>query len=317
MAVWISKSIFAAIGGRKDRIIFLNDIIKIWKTWVVGSYKYCTIVGFLVLIVESVFTWDIKSFVDLCFEQQLVSRKDHKAKAQNNKCPSNSTPIEIYDLVEKHTRINRRKRKKNRRYLKQSDYENKQNKKYDRCNDYKYVVNLSSVNLNETEIKLLSKGLSFCPTPHKIDWIELKTDLSDFARRLRLKENFYGRESSEYYNPEDDNPFKRKSTWTPDKNREPTLDLFIHLITKDILNTKPLKIADNLTKQEREALKNLTERNDIVIKPEDKGKAIVIMDTERYKAECFRQLNNPKFYKQLPKDITHQVEDRIRIRFKR
>ena len=65
---WISKSIFAAIGGRKDRIIFFNDIIKIWKTWVVGSYKYCTIVGFLVLIVESVFTWDIESFVDLCFD---------------------------------------------------------------------------------------------------------------------------------------------------------------------------------------------------------------------------------------------------------
>ena len=153
--------------------------------------------------------------------------------------------------------------------MKQSDYVNKLNKKYDRCNDYKYVVNLSSVNLNKTEIKLLSKGLSFCPTPHKIDWIELKTDLSDFARRLRLKEYFHGKESSEYYNPEDDNQFKRKSTWTPDKNREPALDLFIHLITKDILNTKPLKIADNLTNQEREALKNLTERNDIVIKPAD------------------------------------------------
>ena len=78
-----------------------------------------------------------------------------------------------------------------------------------------------------------------------------------------------------------------------------------------------MKIADNLTKQEREALKNLTERNDIVIKPADKGKATVIMDTEIYKAECFRQLNNPKFYKQLPKDITHQVEDRIRIHLKR
>ena len=76
-------------------------------------------------------------------------------------------------------------------------------------------------------------------------------------RRLRLKEYFYGKESSEYYNPQDDNPFKCKSTWTPDKNREPALELFIHLITKDILNTKPLKIADNLTKQEREALKIL------------------------------------------------------------
>ena len=82
-------------------------------------------------------------------------------------------------------------------------------------------------------------------------------------------------------------------------------------------NLKPLKIADNLTKQEREALKNLTERNDIVIKPADKGNAAVIMGTEKYKAECYRQLNDPKFYKRLPKDITHQVEDRIHIRLKR
>ena len=138
--------------------------------------------------------------------------------------------------------------RKNRQYLKQSDYVNKVNKKYDRCNNYKYIVNLSSVNINETEIKLLFKGLSFCPTPHKIDWIKLKTDLSDFARRLRLKEYFYGKESSEYYKPDDDNSFKHKSTWSPDKNREPTLDLFTHLITKDILNTQPLKIGDNLTK---------------------------------------------------------------------
>ena len=95
------------------------------------------------------------------------------------------------------------------------------------------------------------------------------------------------------------------------------LEIFIHPITKDILNTKPFKIAGNLTKQEREALKNLTERNDIVINPADKGKATVIMDTEKYKAECYWQLNNPKFYKRLSKDVTHQVEDRIRICLKR
>ena len=39
------------------------------------------------------------------------------------------------------------------------------------------------------------------------------------------------------------------------------------------------------------------------------GKATIIMDTENYKAECYRQLNDPKFYKRLPKDITRQVED--------
>ena len=64
----IFKGIFAAIRGRKNKIIFLKDIIKIGYTWVVGSDKYGTVVGFLVLVVESVFGWDIESFVDLCFD---------------------------------------------------------------------------------------------------------------------------------------------------------------------------------------------------------------------------------------------------------
>ena len=32
------------------------------------GYKYGTVDGFLVLVVESVFTWDIGSFVDLYFD---------------------------------------------------------------------------------------------------------------------------------------------------------------------------------------------------------------------------------------------------------
>ena len=65
---WIFKGIFAVIRGRKDMIIFFNDIIKIWLTCVVGGDKYCMVVGFLVLVEESVFMWDIESFADLCFD---------------------------------------------------------------------------------------------------------------------------------------------------------------------------------------------------------------------------------------------------------
>ena len=52
------------------------------------------------------------NITDKKLEQQLVSRKDQKAKAQNNKYLSDSTPIEIYDLAKKHTRINGRNWKK-------------------------------------------------------------------------------------------------------------------------------------------------------------------------------------------------------------
>ena len=55
---------------------------------------------------------------------------------------------------------------------------------------------------------------------------------------------------------------------------------------------------------------------DIIIKPADKGKAVVVLDTEDYKKECYRQINDPKFYKQIKKDNTHEIEERIRRRLK-
>lgn len=48
------------------------------------------------------------------------------------------------------------------------------------------VVNLSSRTLTEAENALLSKGLSFCPTPAEIDVYALKKDVSEYMRRLRL-----------------------------------------------------------------------------------------------------------------------------------
>ena len=215
-------------------------------------------------------------------------------KSSNNEPPkANDPPFELHDLSDKQQRIHRRKRKKNRPYLNKHDYLRKCQNKYHKCDNSNYVVNLSTVDLSVAELKLLSKGLSFCPTPQNIDWIELKADLEDFPRRLRLKEYFHGRKSSNYVS--DPNPFKKKNSWTPNKDRDIGLELFIQLLKSDILNTKPSKIADNLSKHEREPFQKLIAHTDIVIKPADKGKAVVVLDIEEYKKECYRQLNDPKF----------------------
>ena len=187
-------------------------------------------------------------------------------------------------MADKQKRIQGRKRKKNRCYLKHHDYLTKCQNKYDKYDDSNYVVNLSSVDLPEAEIKLLSKGLSFCPTPPKVDWIELKAEVEDFSCRLHFKEYFHGRESSQYIS--DPSPFKKKSTRTPNKDRDLGLELFIQLLKNNILNSKPTKIADNISKSEREALQTLINRTDIVIKPADKRKATVILNTDDYKKEC-------------------------------
>jgi hypothetical protein len=50
------------------------------------------------------------------------------------------------------------------------------------------VVNLSSKDLKPDEIRILSKGLNFCPTPNKINEEQLSANLDKFTTSLRIKE---------------------------------------------------------------------------------------------------------------------------------
>ena len=54
------------------------------------------------------------------------------------------------------------------------------------------MVNLTSRVRTPAKNSLLSKGLSFCPSPREIDIFALRKDFSDYVRRLRLKEYFCG-----------------------------------------------------------------------------------------------------------------------------
>lgn len=54
------------------------------------------------------------------------------------------------------------------------------------------------------------------------------------------------------------------------------------------MSSQPAVIRDNLSKQEREAIKKLQKRVDIVIKPADKGSGTVIMDYKWYVDGCLR-----------------------------
>ena len=81
------------------------------------------------------------------------------------------------------------------------------------------MVNLSGSALSEAEINLLSKGLSFCPTPRHID-------LEKFFRQLRLKEFFLEEEEAE---EESDAKalFHPPSSWMPPKRRDAALEAYI------------------------------------------------------------------------------------------
>ena len=70
------------------------------------------------------------------------------------------------------------------------------------------------------------------------------------------------------------------------------------------LGSKELKkTPDNLDREERTAIKTLKQNKDIIIKPADKGAAIVVMDKTNYVGEAERQLANQVHYKRLEEPV--------------
>ena len=181
---------------------------------------------------------------------------------------------------------------------------------------------LSSKDLKPDEICILSKGLKFCPTPNKINEEQLSADLDKFARSLRIKEYLLAKErdfpvdgSSD---SEDDNGvplprFKKKSSWNPKPSKNTTLESFIDLVKMDVQTAASTNIPthNNLTPAEKGAIQELKERDDIVIKPVDKGSAVVVMDKVDYLEEANRQLTEETFYKKLDSDPTKEFSTRI------
>jgi hypothetical protein len=168
------------------------------------------------------------------------------------------------------------------------------------------VVNLSSSTLTTAELNLLSRGLKFCPTPLEVNQIELSQDLTQYYRRIRLREFFLDEPSSE---PE---PFRKKSTWVPPKNRVPAMETYVQVVSSEVNNSAPThRIQDNMPREERQALNSIKTRTDIIIKPADKGSAVVVMDRQQYIDETMKHLNNRTNYAVLGSDPTDSFSQQI------
>ena len=109
----------------------------------------------------------------------------------------------------------------------------------------------------------------------------------------------------------DNSTFRPHSTWMPPKDRNQTLEIYIKAIRGDteklLTAAKKRRTKDNLTHEERQALKHLRRHDDIVIKPADKGSAIVVQSKVDYIHEAERQLSNSTCYRKLTKDPTPDI----------
>ena len=81
----------------------------------------------------------------------------------------------------------------------------------------------------------------------------------------------------------------------PDPENE--VDLLTHQVPKNKYH--------NLTRGEQLAIRSLSSNRHIVIKPADKGGAVVVMNTTDYINEGLRQLSDQNFYVETESDLTH------------
>lgn len=68
----------------------------------------------------------------------------------------------------------------------------------------------------------------------------------------------------------------------------------------------------NLTTQEASGIKSLATNSNIIIKPADKGGATVVMNANDYLTECLRQVNDTKYYLQLPGPLHQENKSKIK-----
>lgn len=231
-------------------------------------------------------------------KKSVSKHHDHSSKVEQEKTVSNDDNNSIHPIPTKSS-------------------QNGENVKLLNNNNNK-IVNLSDVKLSEHELSLLDKGLTFCPTPKTFNKIHFLKDILSFYRRLRLKEYF-----SRNKCPDKRSPFLKSvaekvssspSYWSPNpEDKNPILEKFIEYVSRDInkfLNT-PFQTKYNISDDENSAIQSLQNNKDIVLKPADKGSAIVIQNRKDYIEECMRQLNDTTFYKELPTDPTGRFESEI------
>ena len=183
------------------------------------------------------------------------------------------------------------------------------------------VVNLSDFILTDDQTSILLKGLKFCPSPNFPDPGELREDMDNLHRRVRQIAFF---ESEDSISPDDSStpptqsqnlnssePFKHRKFKLKSTGRGPAAPNTVELMVKsneiDLLKNHTFNMKQqNISPKEREAMKELSRNTDIIIKPADKGGAIVILNRNDYLREGYTQLSNRNFYQEIPEDLTEQ-----------
>ena len=132
--------------------------------------------------------------------------------------------------------------------------------------------------------------------------MELKIDLKEFSRKLRLHEFFLD-------TTQEPKLVQNKSSFEPPNQRNQELEEIIDKIKN--IKIEKHNPKDNLSKAERNTPKELKENKDIVIKETDKGGAIVIMTKEQHRKLVMKHLDSKAYASVADKNTDKKVMQKI------
>ena len=127
------------------------------------------------------------------------------------------------------------------------------------------ITTLAKRHLTKLQISLLTKWPKFCPTT-KGNAFDIKSDTKEFTRKLKLRERVW------WIEYDDESLVKSKSNINVD-----TAITELSNISNKLDQIEPTinDVNDNLAKQELNALKELQEDQDLVIRRADKVKTLI------------------------------------------
>lgn len=197
------------------------------------------------------------------------------------------------------------------------------------------VINLSNFKLEKRYTDLLSRGLSFSPSTG-MDLFDVFKDVCLFLRRVYFKLLYSDRSSEmntqtsgvdsndmeaidllvslleegtistddeeieESFNWRISAGLKIRSTSMPQFRKNKRLGVFLNLVQEDLEKVEwKNSTGDNLSVDERKALKELQKAQEIVIKQSDKGVNVVLLSTDMYEREVRRLLSDKQTYRKL------------------
>ena len=102
-------------------------------------------------------------------------------------------------------------------------------------------------------------------------------------------------------------PFYVRSNWQPPPQPPVALENYLEQTKLEIATITFTDEKDNLSANQRRALKTLKNNSEINLKNDDKGTTTVVMDTTQKIEEGLKQVSDEKFYKPLEEPIVSQT----------